>query len=215
DTTRPCPPTLALDSLNCASLSPESFCDQTSFTNQLRWSPNTGPGCDANIASYKIYYGRYRQDTLSALSSVSVPTTRFEHTGLSTVAGCYYVTAVSQRGLESAPSNKVCNEACPALVLPNVFTPNGDGKNDVFSPLKCPRFVEQISFVVYTRWGAKVYEGVGPTLSWDGRGSDGSALPTGLYYYQATVRFAVLDRNAPPTVIKSWVQIIREETSLR
>ncbi|GAB3789412.1 hypothetical protein GCM10028818_57850 [Spirosoma horti] len=215
DTTRPCPPTLGLDSLNCASLTAESLCDQTSFTNKLNWTPNAGPSCDANIASYKIYYGRYRQDSLTALSSVSVPTTRFDHSGLSTVAGCYYVTAVSQRGLESAPSNKVCNEVCPALVLPNVFTPNGDGKNDVFSPLKCPRFVEQISFVVYTRWGAKVYESTGATLSWDGRGSDGSALPTGLYYYQASVRFAVLDRNAPPTVIKSWVQIVREETSLR
>ncbi|WP_461133486.1 T9SS type B sorting domain-containing protein [Spirosoma lituiforme] len=215
DTTRPCPPTLSLDSLNCASLSSESLCDQTSFTNKLSWRPGAGPSCDANIASYKIYYGRYRQDSLSALSSVSVPTTRFDHTGLSTVAGCYYVTAVSQRGLESAPSNKVCQEACPSLVLPNVFTPNGDGKNDVFSPLKCPRFVEQIGFVVYNRWGAKVYEGVGPTLSWDGRGSDGAALPTGLYYYQASVRFAVLDRNAPPLILKSWVQIIREDMTLR
>ena len=215
DTTRPCPPTLGLDSLNCASLTPESLCDVSSFTNKLSWTPASGPSCDANLATYKIYYGRYRQDTLGLLTSVAVPTTRFEHNSLTTVAGCYYVTAVSQRGLESAPSNKVCNEACPSLVLPNVFTPNGDGKNDVFAPLKCPRFVESIEFVVYNRWGAKLYEASGPTLAWDGRSSEGAELPTGLYYYQATVRFALLDKNAPPQIIKSWVQILREGMSLR
>ncbi|WP_460952495.1 gliding motility-associated C-terminal domain-containing protein, partial [Spirosoma daeguense] len=154
DTTRPCPPTLRLDSLNCANLTSESFCDQTSFANKLNWTPTSGPSCDANIATYKIYYGRYQQDSLRSLSAVPAPTTTFEHTNLSTVSGCYYVTAVSQRGLESRPSNVVCNNACPSFVLPNVFTPNGDGKNDVFTPLRCPRFVEQVAFVVYNRWGS-------------------------------------------------------------
>jgi hypothetical protein len=168
DTTKPCPPTLRLDSLNCASLTPESYCNITSFTNKLNWTPTTGPTCDSKIAAYKLYYARYAQDTLGLLTSVAAPTTSFDHTSLSTVAGCYYVTAVSQRGLESKPSNKVCNDACPSLVLPNVFTPNGDGKNDQFVPLKCPRFVERIEFVVYTRWGARVYESSSPNagLGW-------------------------------------------------
>jgi len=209
DTTRPCAPRLGLDSLNCASLTPESFCNQTTFTNKLRWKPTFGPTCDPNIASYNIYYARYAQDTLSRLTSVQAPMTTFDHASLTTVAGCYYVTAVSKRGLESAPSNKVCNDACPALVLPNVFTPNGDGRNDTFEPMRCPRFVQTIEFVVYNRWGVKVYESAGPTLSWDGKTSDGTELPSGLYYYQATVRYAVVDRNAPPQVIKGWVQIIR------
>ena len=215
DTTRPCPPTLRLDSLNCASLNPESFCDQSSFTNKLNWQAGSGPTCDANIASYKIYYGRYQQDTLGVLTSVNAPTTSFDHTSLTTVSGCYYVTAVSKRGLESNPSNKVCNDACPSLVLPNVFTPNGDGKNDVFVPLRCPRFVERIEFVVYNRWGSKLYEVSSPSLAWDGRSSAGADLPTGLYYYQATVHYSMLDRNAPPQILKGWVQILRESVTLR
>ena len=213
DTTRPCPPTLQLDSLNCANLTPESFCNQTSFTNKLNWKPTAGPTCDANIAGYKLYYTRYRSDTLGVLTSVAAPTSTFDHSSLSTVAGCYYVTAVSKRGLESKPSNRVCNDACPSFLLPNVFTPNGDGKNDVFAPLKCPRFVESITFVVYNRWGAKLYETTGPTLSWDGRSSDGTELPTGLYYYEARVTFALLDRNTPPQIFKSWVQIVRESVT--
>nr|WP_020599813.1 T9SS C-terminal target domain-containing protein [Spirosoma panaciterrae] len=113
------------------------------------------------------------------------------------------------------PSNKVCVDACPSFLLPNVFTPNGDGKNDVFQPLKCPRFVEQVVFVVYNRWGAKVYESVGSSLSWDGRSSDGAELPTGLYYYQATVRYGLLEKDAPPQVLKGWVQILREGVSMK
>jgi gliding motility-associated-like protein len=96
-----------------------------------------------------------------------------------------------------------------------VFTPNGDGKNDVFAPLRCARFVEQVVLVVYNRWGAKVYEGSSASLSWDGRSSDGVELPSGLYYYQVTVRYAVLDRNAPPQVLKGWVEIIRDNVSLK
>ncbi|MGF7216238.1 gliding motility-associated-like protein [Spirosoma lacussanchae] len=209
DTTRPCPPSLRLDSLDCASLSPESFCNQTSFTNQLAWTPTQGPTCDPNIASYRIYYARYQPDTLGLLTSVPAPTTSFSHSSLTTVAGCYYVTAVSQRGLESRPSNLVCNQACPYFALPNVFTPNGDGKNDTFRPMRCERFVERVELVVYNRWGAKVFESSGPTVNWDGRTSDGQELPSGLYYYQATVYYAVLERNAAPSVIKGWVQIIR------
>ncbi|QJW88604.1 gliding motility-associated C-terminal domain-containing protein [Spirosoma taeanense] len=215
DTTRPCAPRLGMDSLNCANLTNESFCNETTFTNRLRWQSTSGPTCDPNIASYKIYYARYVQDTPAELASVPAPTMTFNHTSLTTVAGCYYVTAVSQRGLESLPSNRVCNDACPALALPNVFTPNGDGKNDLFQPVRCPRFVESINLIVFNRYGTKVYEGTTPTLAWDGKATDGTDLPSGLYYYQVNVRYAVVDRNAPAQVLKGWVQILREGVSMR
>ncbi|WP_461056270.1 fibronectin type III domain-containing protein, partial [Spirosoma arcticum] len=111
DTARPCPPQLGLDSLNCSSLTQESLCNQTSFTNTLRWQPTTGPTCDPNIAAYRLYYSRYQGDSLTALTTVAAPTTSFAHASLSTVAGCYYVTALSGRGIESRPSNRVCQEA--------------------------------------------------------------------------------------------------------
>ena len=211
DTTRPCPPRLGLDSLDCASLKPESYCDLTSFTNQLRWQS----ACQNQVVGYRLYYGRYSQDEPGLLASTSGAALSFAHAGLSTVAGCYYVTSLNRQGVESAPSNRVCQEACPSLVLPNVFTPNGDGKNDVFSPMRCPRFVESLVFSVYNRWGSKVYEVTTPSLAWDGRSSEGAELPSGLYYYQVSVRYGVLDRNAPPQVLKGWVQILRESVSVR
>ncbi|AQG80113.1 hypothetical protein AWR27_12720 [Spirosoma montaniterrae] len=210
DTTRPCPPALRLDSLNCASVQAEQFCTQTNFQNQLRWSATSGPTCDSQVVGYRIYYGRYEQDSLRLLTEVATPTTSYAHQNLTTVSGCYYVTALSRRGQESRPSNRVCNNACAVFALPNVFTPNGDGKNDVFSALRCAAFVEEVRLVVYNRWGAKVYEGTSRELSWDGRSSEGRELPTGLYYYEVQVRFSYVDRNAPPNVYKGWVQILRE-----
>ena len=46
--------------------------------------------------------------------------------------------------------------------FPNFFTPNNDGKNDTFQPysfpfIKCPRFVNSLTFTVYNRWGKEVY----------------------------------------------------------
>jgi gliding motility-associated-like protein len=215
DTTKPCSPNLGLDSLNCANLSNESLCGQTSFTNKLHWTLTSGPTCDPNVVGYKLYYGRYQQDKPAELASIPAPTTSFDHTNLTTVAGCYYVTAVSKSGVESLPSNTVCNDACPAFVLPNVFTPNGDGKNDLFQPLKCPRFVESVALVVYNRYGSKVYEGTSPALAWDGKTTSGADLPSGLYYYQVTIQYAMLDRDAPAQVLKGWVQILREGVSMR
>jgi hypothetical protein len=68
---------------------------------------------------------------------------------------------------------------------------------------------------VYNRWGTKVYEGSGPTLAWNGKTQEGVDLPGGQYYYQASIRYAVLNRDAPAQLIKGWVQIIRDAMILR
>ena len=218
DTTRPCPPNLTLDLLNCPTLATNAFCNQSTYTNTLNWQYPVQVGgrtCDTRVASYNIYYARYEGDPLQKIASVAAPTTTFLHQSLSTVAGCYYVTAVSSKGVESAPSNRICKDICPYLAVPNVFTPNGDGKNDTFQPLDCPRFVESVQFVVYNRWGTKVYESTGPLLNWRGTTQNGNPLPGGVYYYEATVRFAGLTRNGPVEITKGYVQLIRDGVSMR
>ncbi len=83
-----------------------------------------------------------------------MPPAFYVHGNLPHHAGCYYVTAVDRSGNE-CPSNTVCKDNCPYYELPNVFTPNGDGSNDLFTPFPCPRFVQSVSFVVHNRWGRK------------------------------------------------------------
>lgn len=216
DTTKPCAPVLTVDVLNCTDLGPAAFCNQTTFTNKLTWSYPAevgGKACDQRIARYNIYYARYQGDTLKLVATVAAPVTSFAHQNLTSVAGCYVVTAVSLRGIESVFSNQVCKDICPNYALPNAFTPNGDGRNDVFVALACPSFVESVQFIVYNRWGSKVYESTGPVVNWDGRSSSGSALPGGVYYYEAVVVYAGLVRGGPIQRQKGIIQLIRDASA--
>ncbi len=213
DTARPCPPLLRLDSLDCSPQSVAALCNQTSFANNLRWTnparDSRGGVCDPTVVSYNVYFSGQAGPPFSRIGSPSVAS--FQHQNLTSVVGCYYVTAVNRRGAESAPSNTVCQDVCRLFVLPNVFTPNGDGINEVFTPKAgCAGSVRSVSTVIYNRWGGQVWSGTDPAINWSGVSSGGSALPSGLYYYEVSVVFGGLDANPAPVVFKGWVQLFRE-----
>jgi gliding motility-associated-like protein len=73
----------------------------------------------------------------------------------------------------------IANEA--TVVVPNVFTPNGDGDNDMF--LFRTTSVNDLSCAVYDRWGLKMAEWNSVQGGWDGRTSSGNMAPDGVYYY--------------------------------
>ncbi|MGA1048799.1 MAG: gliding motility-associated C-terminal domain-containing protein, partial [Minisyncoccia bacterium] len=92
------------------------------------------------------------------------------------LAGCYAISAFDFNGNESLPSSKVCIDNCPNYQLPNTFTPNGDGQNDLFTPYPfC--FIEEVNFTVYNRWGQMVFKTNDPQLNWDGKNMNGADLP--------------------------------------
>lgn len=69
--------------------------------------------------------------------------------------------------------------ASSTIFIPNIFTPNNDGFNDVFevgSAGACA--VEQIT--IFNRWGNKIFETFGQY--WDGK-SNGNLVPSGVYFY--------------------------------
>lgn len=78
------------------------------------------------------------------------------------------------------------------FMIPNAFSPNGDGINDYFEILGI-EFYENNSISIINRWGNKVYEARGYGISstpvfWDGKSNTGfrignEDLPTGTYYY--------------------------------
>ncbi|MBI3520965.1 MAG: gliding motility-associated C-terminal domain-containing protein, partial [Bacteroidetes bacterium] len=67
------------------------------------------------------------------------------------------------------------------LEVPNVFTPNGDGSNDIFT-IKSTG-VKEISLQIFNRWGLKLYEFAGPNASWDGSTTHGNKVPEGTYFF--------------------------------
>ncbi|HUR12215.1 MAG TPA: gliding motility-associated C-terminal domain-containing protein [Flavitalea sp.] len=67
------------------------------------------------------------------------------------------------------------------LIIPNAFTPNGDGYNDVFVVTVRGYFLAR-NFQIFNRWGQTVYQSNQLPLRWDGR-FQGKAAAVGTYYY--------------------------------
>lgn len=101
------------------------------------------------------------------------------------------ITATNVFGCRDSTSVKVFVKR--VLFIPNVFTPNNDGKNDSFTI----QFNgdQEYSLAIYNRWGQEVYRSYGNQNQWNGGSED-----AGIFFYLVTIgseRF------------KGWVQLIR------
>jgi gliding motility-associated-like protein len=74
------------------------------------------------------------------------------------------------------------------FVLPNVFTPNGDGSNDELS-IEFPALSE-FSLAVLDTKGTAVFRTQNPDFKWNGEGMDGQKVPPGDYVYFITAKDA-------------------------
>ena len=238
DTIPPCKPTLLVQSLNCEEfLADADNCGSNIFQNTIFWNRDKTEGCDTNILGYRIYRGLSVDGTFVLLEDAGiVADTFFIDTSVTSFAYCYRISAVDRSLNESELSDPICNDNCPYYELPNVFTPNDDGCNDLFSAYsdrslsgeegactisgdaltKCARFVEAVNFKVYNRWGQEVYTFEGSIhddlnsiyIDWDGKDSSGNQLSTGVYYYVAEVTFDIVSPDKTK-IIKGWVHLIR------
>lgn len=81
---------------------------------------------------------------------------------------CYAISATNIYGATSPLTVPKCIEYCPYLEVGNVFTPNGDGTNDLFA-LKTWDNVLLKDITIYDRWGNSIYKGIAePLRLWDG-----------------------------------------------
>jgi trimeric autotransporter adhesin len=73
------------------------------------------------------------------------------------------------------------------VFIPNTFTPNNNGKNDVFGVFS--NIVNRLHLMVYNQWGEKVYETTDVKGRWDGT-YKGKPQPVGVYVYVAVMELA-------------------------
>ncbi|UZR94537.1 gliding motility-associated C-terminal domain-containing protein [Chondrinema litorale] len=215
DTTAPCPPILSVTAPNCDDF--EIILDDqtvdcsptdTLFSNTLEWENDSNTACDQEIESYNVYYSA-REDGEFELIAENVLNLTYLHDDISSLAGCYAVTALDGTGNESAFSNIVCVDNCPFYQLPNAFTPNDDGVNDVFRPYKCIKFIKSVEFTVFNRWGEKMYESNDDIyINWEGIDNDGDQLSSGIYYYHVKLQTIRLNEDDEEVNLKGWVKII-------
>jgi gliding motility-associated-like protein len=94
----------------------------------------------------------------------------------------YQVLGVDRYGCENEASTTVEVVERAEVYLPNAFTPNQDGKNDVFTMKHNSNFTLE-SLQIFNRWGKLVFETTDPDKGWDGT-INGVPQPAGVYVYQ-------------------------------
>ncbi|MDI1323944.1 MAG: gliding motility-associated C-terminal domain-containing protein [Algoriphagus sp.] len=114
------------------------------------------------------------------------------------------LTAYDIYGCSSVEKNTVTvNNPMDLVVIPNAFTPNGDGLNDAFFPKI--RAVSSFSMDIFNTWGERIYAvSNAESKGWDGT-YRGQALPAGNYLYKITYSSRdgqVFDRNGGITLIR-------------
>ncbi|MFT5883969.1 MAG: gliding motility-associated-like protein [Arcticibacterium sp.] len=213
DRSPPCPLVINLDNIGCDEAAQKDLCGQNAFTNTISWStPESvnGAECRSDLVRYNVYFSRTPDGIFEQVGITEGNSTSYDHrkNPFDGFAGCYYVTAVSILDAESQPSNIVCADNCNKIAFPNIFSPNGDGRNDTFEPMDCPAFIKSISYEIYNRYGLLVASGEGASLSWDGIGINGTAMPVGTYYYLIKVQFNRLEENSEVFTYKGYLELV-------
>lgn len=107
--------------------------------------------------------------------------------------GTYFLTRKGENNVCSKDLSIKIEVGNKTDAFPNAFTPNGDGVNDTFKPVFfCP--VVTTHFIVYNRWGQKVFETRDPNAAWDGE-VDGAEASSDVYAWQVEYEVARAGAN--------------------
>ena len=209
DSVPPCPPGLAVKNL-CDD--PNSANQGPPYRNNLSWTnPNVACEGSDDVVSYNIWYTPIQGEPLLLVTDQNGATNiTFEHFLETQLAGCYAVSAIDSVGNESPLSNLVCVDNCPNYELPNAFTPNGDGANDLYTPFPGWRFVQSVDMQIFNRWGNLVFQTTDPNINWNGANEKGNELSEGTYFfvckvYESRVGGVVLR----PGVLSGYIELVR------
>ncbi|WP_161964488.1 MBG domain-containing protein [Mucilaginibacter endophyticus] len=92
------------------------------------------------------------------------------------------------------------NALPPKIVVPNIFTPNGDGANDLWV-ISSLEYYPGSTVSVYNRLGQQLYHSVGYSKPWDGT-YHGAGVPSAVYYY-------IIEPAKNKPVLSGYVTVVR------
>jgi gliding motility-associated-like protein len=146
-----------------------------------------------NANTYSWYFGDG-----GANSSMVDPSVTYSN------AGVYQIELIASNNGRCADTARVTVVVEDPFSIPDGYSPNGDGVNDLFVIDGIDKYPEN-SFVVFNRWGNMVYEAKPYNNEWDGTSSKGlrvggDKLPVGTYFY-------ILDLGDGSKVIKGNVYL--------
>lgn len=95
----------------------------------------------------------------------------------------------------------------PGLWMPDAFSPDNDGRNDVFKPVTQRTTLEPYLLSVFDRWGQLIFSSSDPNFGWDGS-YKGAPCPSGSYTYLLQYREAKVESSQIITK-RGMVSLIR------
>jgi gliding motility-associated-like protein len=195
----------------CVPLVSENH-DCDAVGDSLFWTINDS--CAGDLETVSLYYAIPGSDDFTILETFSGSQTSYVFSGNNSTAGCYQLILTDSAGNASAPTQRVCIGACPVYELPNIFTPDDNGINDLYHPILPYRDVKDIDLVIRNRWGAEVFSTTDPDINWNGkRNNDGEPVPDGVYYFICVVNefSQSLNESITPRVITGFIQVTRTQ----
>jgi gliding motility-associated-like protein len=131
--------------------------------------------CDGDLIELKAEgAGNYVWNTMQTSPAISVVMGEnkiYTVNGIDELTGC-----AGSSSVEINPSNLCC-----AFFIPNSFTPNDDGTNELFGPKTLCKF-SKYKLIIFNRWGQKIFETDDQKKCWDGTYRD-KACPSDIYVY--------------------------------
>ncbi|MEI6265300.1 MAG: PKD domain-containing protein [Sphingobacteriia bacterium] len=134
-----------------------------------------------NASSYKWLYG----DGDSLVSTASVVKHIYNSTG--NFNACLIAYNNNAGCLPDTACQTIKAFVTPLANLPNAFSPNGDGNNDILYIRGYG--IAKMQWRIYNRWGNLVYESASPTAGWDGK-YKGTLQAQGVYTYSLDIVFS-------------------------
>jgi len=139
-------------------------------------------GCDSTIITILNVDSIFQQNAFDTLCMGDVY--MLPNGQMVSNPGIYYDTITTSKGCDSIiVTDLYVKPGSKDLIIPNVFTPNGDGKNDLFSLTVSSDCLREFETIIYNRWGIKVFESQKPAIDWDGKINNGGKASDGTYYY--------------------------------
>jgi gliding motility-associated-like protein len=121
-----------------------------------------------------------------------------------THAGTYWLEVTTVDGCTAREYTIVTEKVCKqVLYFPTAFTPNNDGKNDVFKPTAFGT-LKHFRLMIFNRWGQQIFQSNDPGRGWDGKIA-GQEQATGVYVWQCVYQF----QDEPQKNEKGTMALIR------
>lgn len=138
------------------------------------------PGDQFTLNALQSFAARYQWSTGDTTSQLMIVTPGFYSVDV-------FTNCVQTHGQTEVIQADDCDDI-PLFTLPNVFSPNGDGLNDLFALSTNGAAPLLVQGTMYDRWGNVVYSFSGDTFSWDGR-YGGDPVSPGVYVYVLKVSY--------------------------